>query len=130
MIEENELVDGETFQVSLQWGKRRTSPRYPLKVPVSFFVKGAPQPEIECVEARDIGLGGVGLLAPGSGGSVPPVGALVHLRFMAEGVGQPLRLDGKVVHASSESGFGVKFPRLPADMRMRLKRMLSMMAFH
>ena|SRR5687768_17514931 len=130
MIEEHELVDGETFQVSLQWGKRRTSPRYPLKVPVSFFVKGAPQPVIESGELRDIGLGGVGLLPPESGESVPAVGALVQMRFMAEGIGQPLKLEGMVVHASPQSGIGVKFPRLPAEMRMRLKRMLTMMAVH
>ena len=52
------------------------------------------------------------------------------MRFMAEGIGQPLKLEGMVVHASPESGIGVKFPRLPAAMRMRLKRMLTMMAVH
>jgi PilZ domain-containing protein len=130
MIDEHELVDGDTFQVSLQWGKRRTSPRYPLEAPVAYFVKGAPQPVIESGLARDISLGGVGLLPPHSGESVPAVGAIVQMRFMAEGIGQPLRLEGMVVHASAESGIGVKFPRLPADMRMRLKRMLTMMAVH
>ena len=49
---------------------------------------------------------------------------------MAEGGGEPLKLEEVVVHASSESGLGVHFARLAADMRMRLKRMLTMMAVH
>jgi PilZ domain len=126
MMNQDDAVYGETFQVLFLWGKKRHYPRYPLNVPVEFVVEDEQQPDQ--AEGRDISLGGVRLLPPETHQSVPQVGSRVRLQMFVEGINKPFNLEGEVVHADAERGFGVSFTDLPPELRQRLKWLLTMKA--
>src|SRR4051812_17347832 len=109
MMEEDDAVYGETFEVLFLWGNKRSYPRYPLNAPVAFAVED--EPEAELAEGRDIGMGGVGVLTE-TDESVPQVGSRVRLQIIVEGIDRSLHLEGEVVHADAENGFGVRFANL------------------
>src|SRR3982751_5231655 len=125
MMEQDDAVFGETFQVFFLWRGRRNYPRYPLNAPVAFVVEDEPEPER--AEGRDISMGGVGVL-PETDESIPQVGSRVRLRIIVEGIDRSLQLEGEVVHADAENGFGVRFANLPTNLRQRLKLLLTMKA--
>ena len=128
-MKQDEAVYGETFEVRFLWGKRRLYPRYPLNAPVEFVLEDEEQPEQpEQVEGRDISLGGVGLQPLEIDESVPQVGSRVRLQIFLEGSDEPFNLEGEVMHADAESGFGVRFLNLPANLRQRLKWLLTLKA--
>ena len=124
-MEDDEAVYGETFQVLFLWGRRRNYPRYPLNAPVAFVVED--ETDAERAEGRDISLGGVGVL-PETDESIPQVGSHVRLRIIVEGVDSLFNLEGEVVHADAQNGFGVRFTNLPTNLRQRLKLLLMMKA--
>jgi c-di-GMP-binding flagellar brake protein YcgR len=124
-MEQDDAIYGETFQVLFLWGRKRSYPRYPLNAPVAFVVED--EPEAERAEGRDISLGGVGVL-PETDESVPQVGSRVRLRIIVEGINGLLNLEGEVVHADAQNGFGVRFTNLPTELRQRLKLLLMMKA--
>jgi hypothetical protein len=128
MMEENEAIYGETFEVRFVWSIKRHHPRYPLKAPVHYVVEEERQPEAEQAEGRDISLGGVGVQPPETDESIPPVGSRVRLKIAVEGIDKPFNLEGEVVHADPESGFGVRFANLPTSLRQQLKLLLTMKA--
>jgi c-di-GMP-binding flagellar brake protein YcgR len=126
MEEQDDLVYGETFQLSFVLGKRRVHPRYPLGAPVQFVVEGMLPPETESGEGRDISLGGIGVVpAQIHDNGLPEVGARVHIQLSIEGIQQPISIEGVVVHASEQKGFGVRFLALTAKVRKRLKRLIT-----
>ncbi|MFN2454412.1 MAG: PilZ domain-containing protein [Pyrinomonadaceae bacterium] len=128
MAEANEVVLGETFEVRFLWGRRRHYPRYPLQTPVEFSVVigEAPAPlEQAHGEGSDISLGGLGVRLPHSEGMVPPVGAHVRLQLTIEGMDEPLTVSGVVAHADAQHGFGISFQGLSADIRKRVKMLLT-----
>lgn len=129
-MNQDDAVFGETFQVLFLWGKKRHYPRYPLNVPVEFVVEDERQSEQaeQRAEGRDISLGGVRLLPPETNQSVPQVGSRVRLQMFVEGINKPFNLEGEVVHADAEQGFGVSFADLPTELRQRLKWLLTMRA--
>lgn len=128
-MEQDEAVYGETFEVRFLWGKRRLYPRYALNAPVEFVLEDEEQAEqAEQAEGRDISLGGVGLLPSEIDESVPQIGARVRLQIFLEGSTEPFHLEGEVVHADPERGFGVRFLNLPTNLRQRLKWLLTMKA--
>jgi c-di-GMP-binding flagellar brake protein YcgR len=128
-MEQDDAVYGETFEIRFMWSQRRSSPRYPLNAPVAFVLEEErEQPEAERAEGRDISLGGVGLSPPETEESVPQIGSRVRLRIVMEGVDTPFNLEGEVVHADTENGFGVRFVNLPAHLRQRLKWLLTLKA--
>jgi hypothetical protein len=127
-MEENEAIYGETFEVRFLWSIKRHHLRYPLKAPVHYVVEEEQQPEAEQAEGRDISLGGVGVLPPETDESLPPVGSRVRLQIAVEGINKPFNLEGEVVHADPQSGFGVRFANLPTNLRQRLKLLLTMKA--
>ena len=123
ILERENAVYGESFQVRFMREQRRHYPRYPLRVPVAFVVEGAPPPAGGRAEGLDISLGGLGLSAPPDG--VPPVGAHVRLRLMLEDFDEPVVLEGEVTHADPRRGFGVRFPPLASEPRKHVKRILK-----
>ncbi len=128
-MEQDDAIYGETFQVLFLWGKKRHYPRYPLNVPVEFVVEGdAPSDQAEQAEGRDISLGGVRLLPPESNEGIPQIGSRVRLQMYVEGINKPFNLEGMVVHADMQNGFGVSFTNLPAELRRRLKWLLTIKA--
>lgn len=128
MMEQDEAVYGETFEIRFMWSQRRSYPRYPLNAPVAFVVEDEQAPEAEHATGRDISLGGVGLSTPEVDEGVPQIGSRVRLRLVMEGVEAPFNLEGEVVHADAENGFGVRFVNLPSNLRQRLKWLLTMKA--
>jgi c-di-GMP-binding flagellar brake protein YcgR len=124
-MEQDDAVYGETFQVLFLWGRRRNYPRYRLNAPVEFVVED--EPEAERAEGRDISLGGVGVL-PETDQNIPQIGSRVRLQIIVEGIDQRLNLEGEVVHADAQNGFGVRFTNLPTNLRQRLKLLLMMKA--
>ena len=114
------------------WGKRRHYPRYQLNAPVAFVVadeqEDEQQQQPEQAEGRDISLGGVGVSPPEADKNIPQIGSRVRLRIIMEGVDAPFNLEGEVVHADAENGFGVRFENLPPSLRQRLKWLLTMKA--
>lgn len=128
MTDEQYSVLGDTFQVNFIWGKRRRFPRYSLPGEVEYVVSGMGDEETTHALARDISLGGVGVLAPDTGQSLPRVGAKVRLRLEVEELGDYLSVEGEVVHADPEQGFGVMFSNLTGDARKWVKQMLTMRA--
>ena len=128
-MEQNEGVYGETFEVRFLWGKRRLYPRYPLNAPVEFVLEDEEQPEqAEQAEGRDISLGGVGIQPLQMDESVPQIGSHVRLQIFLEGSPEPFNLEGEVVHADAQRGFGVRFVNLPTNLRQRLKWLLTLKA--
>ena len=127
-MEQDDAVFGETFQVLFLWGRKRLYPRYPLNAPVAFVIEGEVQPELaEQAEGRDISLGGMGILPPETD-EIPQIGSRVRLQIIVGGTGKPFHLEGEVVHADTQNGFGVRFTTLPTELRQRLKRLLVMKA--
>ena len=130
-MEQDDAVFGETFQVHFLWGRKRLYPRYPLNAPVEFVIEGESPEEqsepSEQSEGRDISLGGMGILPPGTD-EIPQIGSRVRLQIVVEGVGNSFHLEGEVVHADTQNGFGVRFTNLPTELRQRLKRFLTMKA--
>ena len=127
-MEQDEAVYGDTFEIRFMWSQRRSYPRYPLNAPVAFVVQDEQEPQPDQAEGRDISLGGVGLSPPEMDESIPQIGSRVRLRIVMEGVETPFNLEGEVVHADAENGFGVRFVNLPANLRQRLKWLLTMKA--
>jgi hypothetical protein len=125
-MEQDEAVYGETFEVLFLLGRRRLYPRYPLNAPVEFVLEDEEQQEQ--AEGRDISLGGVGLQPLAVDESVPQIGSRVRLQIFLEGSDEPFNLEGEVVHADSQRGFGVRFVNLPANLRQRLKWLLTLKA--
>ena len=121
MEQDDDAIYGETFQVLFLWGRRRSYPRYPLNAPVAFAIEE--KAEAERAEGRDISLGGVGVL-PETDESMPQVGSHVRLRIIVEGIDRLINLEGEVVHADEQNGFGVRFENLPTSLRQRLKLLL------
>ena len=128
-MEQNNVVYGETFQVRFLWGRQRHYPRYPLKAPVEFVVKGemspSAKPHLERAKGKDISLGGVGVSVPELESNIPPVGARVHLLIKIEGTKAPIVLEGLVAHADPQQGFGIRFMTLTSDLRKKIKRLLT-----
>jgi len=128
-MEQDEAVYGETFEVLFLLGKRRLYPRYPLNAPVEFFLEDEKQAEqAEQAEGRDISPGGVGLQPLEMDESVPQIGSRVRLQIFLEGSAEPFNLEGEVVHADAQRGFGVRFVNLPTNLRQRLKWLLTLKA--
>ena len=128
-MEQDEAVYGETFEVLFLLGKRRLYPRYPLNAPVEFVLEDEEQREqAEQAEGRDISLGGVGLQPLETDESIPQIGSRVRLQIFLEGSPEPFNLEGEVVHADAQRGFGVRFVNLPASLRQRLKWLLTLKA--
>jgi c-di-GMP-binding flagellar brake protein YcgR len=125
IMEQDDAVFGETFQVLFLWGRKRLYPRYPLNAPVEFVIEDDTQAEQS--EGRDISLGGMGILPPETD-EIPQIGSRVRLQIVVEGVGNSFHLEGEVVHADTQNGFGVRFTNLPTELRQRLKRLLTMKA--
>jgi c-di-GMP-binding flagellar brake protein YcgR len=129
MMEQDNAVYGETFEIRFMWGKRRHYPRYQLNAPVAFVVEDEREEQRpEQAEGRDISLGGVGVSPPETDENIPQIGSRVRLRIIMEGVEAPFNLEGEVVHADAENGFGVRFENLPSNLRQRLKWLLTMKA--
>ena len=129
MMEQDEAVYGDTFEIRFMWSQRRSYPRYPLNTPVAFVVQDEQEEQQpDRAVGRDISLGGVGVSPPEMDENIPEIGSRVRLRIVMEGVEPPFNLEGEVVHADAESGFGVRFVNLPAGLRQRLKWLLTMKA--
>ena len=125
MEKQDDAVYGETFQLSFVLGKRRVHPRYPLDAPVRFVVEGILPPDTESGEGRDISLGGIGVIPSESDDGLPEVGTRVHIQLSIEGIPEPLNIEGVVVHASPQKGFGVRFLALTSEVRKLLKRLIT-----
>jgi c-di-GMP-binding flagellar brake protein YcgR len=128
MMEQDDAVYGDTFEIRFMWSQRRHYPRYPLETPVAFVVEDEQEQQAEHAEGRDISLGGVGLSPPETDENIPQIGSRVRLRISMEGVDTPFNLEGEVMHADAENGFGVRFVNLPSHLRQRLKLLLTMKA--
>ena len=128
MMEEDKAVYGDTFEIRFMWSQRRSHPRYPLNAPVAFVVEDEQEQQPDQADGRDISLGGVGLSPPKMDDDIPQIGSRVRLRIVMEGVETPFNLEGEVVHADAENGFGVRFANLPVTLRQRLKWLLTIKA--
>jgi c-di-GMP-binding flagellar brake protein YcgR len=128
MMKQDKAVYGDTFEIRFMWSQRRSYPRYPLNAPVAFVIQDEQEQQPDQAEGRDISLGGVGLSPPRMDENIPQIGSHVRLRIVMEGVETPFNLEGEVVHADAENGFGVRFENLPTNLRQRLKWLLTMKA--
>ena len=121
-----DAIYGETFEVSYLWGRRRRFPRYDLIVPVGFVYGESLTPRVERGLCRDIGMGGIGVLAR----TAAPVREhdVVSVQLSPHGIGETLRLFGVVVYADPAQGFGLQFSEFTPRTRVRLKQLLTLLA--
>lgn len=116
-------ICGETFR--LQHSPRQF-PRYELIVPVQFAFDVAGEAKDERGLSQDIGMGGLGIISLAA--AELRKDDLVTLRLSAHGIEGPLLLTGLVVYTIEDRGFGLWFPPLMSPTRMRLKRLLTVLA--
>ncbi len=130
MLNPDDIAYGETFEAYFLWGKKRHHPRYPLDAPVEFVIEDIlPSASlVEQAKGYDISLGGIGVLPPETSRRVPQIGSTVRLQLMVEGINEPLIVDGVVVHADPQHGFGVQFQTPTGRVRKRLKQVVTMRA--
>lgn len=121
-----DAIYGETFEVTYLWGKRRRFPRYDLVVPVGFVYGESLTPHVERGLSRDIGMGGIGVLAR-TAASVREHD-VVSVQLSPHGIEETLRLFGVVVYAEAGIGFGLQFSDFTPRTRVRLKQLLTLLA--